>query len=169
MKQAIQQISMAITGLVLSFGLTLSSCEKAKTGPKGATGETGPAGPEAKTYIADLTYNTGDVSKSFVGITDYESDDAIICYLIRNSGSNLSLPATYEGIQYEIVDYLYSGSGTIGAVQVNTYNATDGYSSPWGGPWTLHYKIVHIKSSGLEKHPDLDLTNYEEVKATFGL
>ena len=167
MKTTSKPFSIISIGFVLALSLIFTACEKAKVGPKGATGATGPAGPGAKTYIADLTYNTGSVSQSFTSITDYESNDAILCYLITAGGSYVALPTSYEGIKFEIVHYTYSG--TTGAVQVNTYNASDGYSSPWGGPWTMHYKIVHIKSSGMEKHPNVDYSNYEDVKEAFDL
>ena len=165
MKQSGKTIATLVIGLTLSFGLSFSSCKKAETGPKGATGE---AGPEAKSYNVYLTYNAGDIAKSFTGITDYDIDDAVLCYLMVNSSSSkLTLPVTYDGVQYKLVDYPYSES--IGAIQVLTYNPADGVSSPWNGTNTLHFKVVHIKSSGLITHPDVNLSNYEEVKAAYDL
>ena len=176
MKQTIQAI-MTITGIVLA--LTLNSCKKVEKGPAGpagpagatgatgSTGETGQSGPEAKTYHVQFTYGAGETYREFYGVTNYESNDALLVYLVYVGvgGGTYCTPisATVYGI-----DYLTVHLESTGVVSFNTF-AAGTYSSPWSTDQVVNYKIVHIKSTGLIKHPNVDLTNYAEVKAAYNL
>ena len=77
---------LALSALVLSLGLTVSSCagaqgEKGDTGDKGDTGETGPQGPEGKpgqdgkTYIdvIVLPVEGGTITQDKFAVTEGES------------------------------------------------------------------------------------------------
>jgi hypothetical protein len=176
MKQESKRINTLIIGLGIIFGLTLASCKKVEkgpagpAGPTGATGETGATGangPEAKTYNVQFTYGAGETYREFYGVTNYEPNDALLMYLVYQGvgGGTYCTPisATVYGIDYLTV-YLENS----GVVSFSTF-AAGTYSSPWSSDEIVHYKIVHIKSSGLIKHPDVDLNNYEEVKEAYDL
>ena len=73
---------LALSALVLSLGLTVSSCagaqgEKGDTGDKGDTGEQGPQGPEGKpgqdgkTYIPVIVVNDDDIVGGEIGQDKY--------------------------------------------------------------------------------------------------
>ena len=167
MKQTIKTISGSITVLLLAFGLTLGSCKKVEKGPAGSVGATGASGPEAKTYTVDLMYYAGDTYKTFSGVTDFEEGDVLLFFVQIGSGFGgdgyIQMPLSLDGIDY--VGQFYEISGT-----ALMYNYTSGTtSSPWTSSQVMRYKIVHIKSTGLIKHPNTDLSNYAEVKAAFDL
>ena len=173
MKQVIKTMTVSIVGILLTFGLTLSACKKVEKGPAGptgltgATGATGANGPEAKTYNVTYNYAAGETYRYYSGVTDFEPDDALLIYLVYTSvgGETLCTPisATVYG-----VDYLTLFAESTGAISFYTYSAGT-YSSPWSTNQEVRYKIVHIKSSGLIKHPNVDLSNYEDVKVAYNL
>lgn len=170
MKQAIKPFSILVTGIMLVFGLTLNSCkkvEKGPAGPTGAAGATGANGPEAKTYNVTFTYGAGETYRYYSGVTDFESDDVLLIYLVYLSVGGQTLCTPISATVYG-VDYLTLFVESTGAISFNTY-AAGTYSSPWSTSQEVRYKIVHIKSSGLIKHPNVDLSKYEEVKAAYNL
>lgn len=173
MKQTIKAI-MTITGIVLA--LTLNSCKKVEKGPAGpagatgatgAAGETGPSGPEAKTYYVQCTYGAGDTYREFYGVTNYEANDALLVYLVYVGAGGGTYCTPISATVYGI-DYLTVHLESTGVVSFSTF-AAGTYSSPWASDQVVNYKIVHIKSTGLIKHPNVDLNNYEEVKAAYNL
>lgn len=170
MKEVIKTMTTSIVGILLTFGLTLSACkkvEKGSAGPTGATGATGANGPEAKTYNITCTYGAGETFREFYGVTNFEADDVLLTYLVYTGagGGTYCTPisATVYGVDYLTV-YLES----TGVVSFSTF-AAGTYSSPWSSDEIVRYKIVHIKSTGLIKNPNVDLSNYEEVKAAYNL
>lgn len=167
MKQAFKTITIAITGIVLAFGLTLTSCKKVEKGPAGPTGATGASGPEAKTYTVDVMYYAGDTYKTFSGVTDFEEGDILLFFVQIGSGFGgdgyIQMPLSLNGIDYFGLFYEISGT----ALMFNYISGTA--SSPWTSSQAMRYKIVHIKSTGLIKHPNVDLSNYKEVKTAYNL
>lgn len=167
MKQAIKTNSGLIIGLLLVFGLILGSCKKVEKGAAGPTGATGASGPEAKTYTVDVMYSAGDTYKTFSGVTNFEEGDILLFFVQIGSSfggdSYIQMPLSLNGIDY--FGLFYETSGT--ALMFNYTSGTS--SSPWTSNQAMRYKIVHIKSTGLIKHPNVDLSNYKEVKSAYNL
>lgn len=163
----------------LAFGLMFTGCKKegpqgpaGPAGPTGATGATGQAGPQAKTFVFSLTFNSGDTFKSYSGITGFNTDDVVIVYIHNN---------TYSGTDYytQLPYMTDAGSGGInvwpemnetnGSLFINTTWADGTAGSPWSSSVTFKFKAVLISSSQFVKYPNLDWANYNEVKSTLNL
>lgn len=149
--------------------LSLMACTKeGPQGQPGAQGVQGPQGPDAKTFEYNLTFNPGDTYKSYSGITGFDSGDVVVTYVFN---------ASYGGESYYVQTPYAAGNlyvwtefgGSNGNIFVNTTRADGVAGSPWTATTTLSFKSVLIKSSGLIKNPDLDLSNYNEVKEAFNL
>ena len=172
MKKTIKTISMVFAGLALTMGLTLTSCKKGDTGPAGTPGINGKDG-NANVVSSSIkssawTYNATDknweISFTYATITQSIIDKgAVLVYMKVGSGYN-QLPLTY----YPTENY----STTL---EVNTYVggvtilAQDSDLTQGNNPGEQTFKIVVIAASQLVKHPEVDLTNYKEVKNTFNI
>jgi hypothetical protein len=178
MKKTIKTITTVIAGLALTLGLTLTSCQKGDIGPKGdtgATGATGQSGPQAKTFNFSLTYNAGEKAKSYSGITGFNTDDVVLVYALTSnyggtSGYYVQLPYVSDGNGTTLppINFWSEFNESNGLIFVNTTKVEDG-SSPWLSTITLDFKAVLISSSQRNANPNLDLTNYNEVKKAFNL
>lgn len=160
----------------LAFGLMFIGCKKegpqGPVGPAGPTGATGQAGPQAKTFVFSLTFNSGDTFKSYSGITGFNTDDVVIVYIHNN---------TYGGTDYytQLPYMTDAGSGgvnvwpemneTNGSLFINTTWADGTSGSPWSSSVTYKFKAVLISSSQFIKYPNLNWANYNEVKSTLKL
>jgi hypothetical protein len=122
---------------------------------------------EAKVFKYTLQYFAGDTYKDYTGITGYDDGDIIVTFIEDPNEQNLTgfwVQTPYEnndGVKFfaEITD--------LGTVYLNT--TTSNGSSPWNSNHYFNCKSVLIKASGLAKNPNLDLTNYEEIRQTFQL
>ena len=98
---------LALSALVLSLGLTVSSCagaqgEKGDTGDKGDTGETGPQGPEGKpgqdgkTYIdvIVLPVEGGTITQDKFAVTEGENETVTFTFTPEETTNNLVLNFT---------------------------------------------------------------------------
>lgn len=154
--------------LLLTTVIGISSCKK-QVGEKGEKGDAGESALDAKTFNFDLTFTSSDTFKSYSGITGYDSEDIVLVFVryeeLSGDGYWVQLPFILDGA----VNIFSEFSETSGAVFINTQKADGSAGSPWTGNVNLSFKAVLIKSSGLIKHPDVDLTNYEEVKEVFKL
>lgn len=123
----------------------------------------------ARTFRFQLTFNAGDTVQAYSGITGFEKNDIIITYSIYeyiNSKENwMQLPHIFKGSVLYTAEY----SKETGKLYVYTLNADGTPGSPWTSEHTYGYKAVIIKNSALEKHPDLDFSNYHAVKEALDL
>tara|TARA_R110000782_G_scaffold237188_1_gene323453 strand:- start:185201 stop:185656 length:456 start_codon:yes stop_codon:yes gene_type:complete len=138
--------------LIASVSL-LFSCAK-----DGEDGLPGPAGPAGNANVKSQTFDVYWSSSSFVDL--YAT---IVTQSIVNSGS--------------VMTYIQESPGTWIALPINTnYNIVYSYSvnnvrvyvSPQPSGYDK-FKVVAIASSARLANPNVDYTNYEEVKATFNL
>lgn len=157
--------------LLLATLIGICSCKK-QVGPQGEIGpkgEVGLAGPDAKTFNFNLTFTPSDTYQSYSGITGYDAGDVVLTFSMYEqlSGEDywVQLPFILDGA----VNVLPEFSETSGNLVINTKKADGTLGSPWTSTNTFAFKAVLIKSSGLIKHPDVDLSNYKEVKETFKL
>lgn len=122
---------------------------------------------DAKVFKYTLQYNSGDTYKEYTGITGYDEGDIIITFIEDPNEQSLSdfwVQTPYEN--HDGVKFFAEIAGA-GIVYLNT--TTSNGSSPWNSPHYFNCKSVLIKASGLAKNPNLDLTDYEEIKQTFQL
>ena len=83
---------------------------------------------------------------------------AVLVYLSFNGGVWEALPEVYDF-------YSYTAIHSPGYVSIEARDI-DGYTvEPFTGPFNA--KIILIDAQKLQLHPNVDLTNYEQVKQTF--
>lgn len=144
------------------------SCKKVE-GPKGEIGPAGASGPEAKTFNFNLTFTSSDTFKTYSGVIGYDEGDVVLTFVkyenINGTGYWVQTPL----IVTNTVNIFSEFSENSGLLFVNTLKADGTSGSPWASSVTLDFKAVLIKSSGLIKHPNVDLSNYEEVEQAFDL
>ena len=137
-------------------------------GQDGQDGQDGTPGPDATTFNFDLTFDASNAEDAYTGITGFDSGDVILTFAnIYNLGSDpawTQLPAVSSG-----VSFISIFSATTAQLTVLTEYVDGTAGSPWSGTLTLPCKAVLIKSTGLIKHPNLDLTNYTAVAEAFDL
>lgn len=169
--KTIKKITLLV---VIASVLTTFSCTKeGKEGPPGPVGTSGPkgdAGPQAKTFNFNLTFNAGDTYKSYSGITGFNNDDVLLVYIFN---------ANYGADYYVQLPYMLGGATGIniyaefsevdGYLYINTEKADGTAGSPWTSTTTLGFKAVLISSTARLANPNIDYTNYKEVKTIFNL
>lgn len=175
--------------MMLSMGMFFSSCTKEVVGPQGPQGEQGVAGSNgqdgqdgqdgnANVKAYSFTAQPGDwfsfgtsgevgygwgVTYSLSAITqDIVNNGTVLLYY--NTGSAMvAMPYSFPEDGY-VETYLYGYYA--GGIQIERYD-TDLFTTP--PPAARTFKIVVIGGSARLANPDLDLTNYEEVMAFYGL
>jgi len=167
-----------IATLFVACALIIISCKKGDTGPagdKGATGNTGATGqpgPQAKTFVFNLTFNAGDTFKSYAGVTGFNTDDVLLVYIFNaNYGSDyyVQLPYMIGGAGAAGVHCYAEFSETSGNLFINTEWADGTAGSPYTSSVTFKFKAVLISSSQFKAHPNTNWKNYAEVKSVLNL
>ncbi len=158
--------------LTLTLALTNVGCKK-EPGPKGdigTTGPQGPSGPQAKTFVFNLTFNSGDTFKSYSGVTGFNTDDVLLVYVFNaNYGSDYYVQLPFMSGGSSGVNFYAEFNETNGNLFINTEWADGTTGSPWSSSVNLKFKAVLISSSQFKAHPNTNWGNYNEVKATFNL
>lgn len=153
-----------LTMSLLIVTAMFSSCQK--EGPKG---ETGASGPDAVMQSYTLYYESGETYKQYSGfVGSYDSGDIIVTYVddpneVGVEGFWVQTPF----ISNNEVNF-YAETTNSGSIFLNTLVAGTG-ASPWTQQHYFNYRSVLIKGTGLAKNPNLDLTDYREVKEAFDL
>ncbi len=144
-----------ILALMASVSLLFSCAKDGKDGLPGPAGPAGNANVKSQTFVV----NTWDWSSNSVLLYDPNITQAIVnngavqVYVQGDPGVWMALPLTISG-SYIVYDY------QLNYVRIITDSQ----------PTTLErFKVVAIASSARLANPDVDYTNYEEVKATFNL
>jgi len=141
--------------LIASVSLLFSCAKDGKDGLPGPAGPAGNANVQSQTFVV----NTWDWSSNSVLLYDPNITQAIVnkgavqVYVQGDPGVWVALPLTISG-SYIVYDY-----------QLNYVRITTD-SQP---PTQQTFKVVAIASSARLANPNVDYTNYEEVKATFNL
>jgi hypothetical protein len=145
---------------ILPF-MFLLSCEKQ-----------GPQGPQGNANVQSLTYQVtewnfnnpayyADISVPFV-TADIISSGAVLVYAEVGTNIFSQVPLTfYLSDQYSTTIEV---SHSIGKVRL--FWVDSDLTQPLQ-PGAMNFKIVVIASALLQKHPDTDLSNYQEVKEQF--
>lgn len=149
-------------------GINGTNGQAGTNGTNGTNGQDGEDALGAKTFNFSLTFNVGDTYKSYNGITGYDADDVILFFVHYESlGSTAywsSLPMIFSSL-----NIIPEFSDQTGMVFINTLKSNGTSGSPWASTTTLNFKAVLIKSSQMIANPNVDYTNYNEVKNTFNL
>ena len=143
-------------------------------GPKGDPGNANVTSSTVTVYSKDWYWDNNtswrvDIKYEAINadITDY---GAVLVYMEEN-GTWRQIPFTFYYSQVEDgVEYFYSSS-----LEVSTYD--EGVSIFWTEndfysgyqPDDHRFKIVVIAASSYDARPDVDYSNYEEVKAAYQL
>jgi hypothetical protein len=149
--------------------ILFSACKKeGPQGPQGSQGPQGEVGPQAKTYNFSLTFDPGETFESFSGITGFDDNDVVMTYVnadnIGGVSSWVQLPAIFNYTNFVPEFFEDNGQLFINLMDANGYEFVSFPSST-----SFNFKAVHIKSSGRKANPNVDFTNYEEVKKVFKL
>jgi hypothetical protein len=155
-----------ITSLVLLVTMTIfSSCKK--EGPAGPAGEDGNANVVSSTITSSswaYTAPSWAISFTYPAITqDIINSGAVLVYI--KVGNNYSqLPLTF-----------YQSASYSSTIEVSTFVGglslfwTDSDLTQPNNPGSQTFKVVVIAASGLIQNPNVDYSNYEEVKSTFNI
>ena len=149
----------------------LGACKKKEvvgpTGPAGADGNANVKSASVSTVASDWT---GDgvsgyaITLSTPIITaDIVATGAVLCYL-EEFGATYALPYSYLYNGYTRHMLFEYETGSITVVRRDDDGAT---TNP--GSSSAKIKVVAISSSGMIQHPNVDYSNYEEVKEAFDL
>jgi hypothetical protein len=155
-----------ISKLLLLVTITFfSSCKK--EGPAGLAGKDGNANVVSSTITSSswaYTAPSWATTFDYPAITqDIINSGAVLVYLKVGNNYN-QLPLTF-----------YQTSSYSSTIEVSTF--VGGLSLLWtdsdltqpNNPGSPTFKIVVIASSGMIQNPNVDYSNYEDVKATFNL
>ncbi len=163
------QTAKIIATLFVACSLIFSSCKKGDTGPAGATGPQGSPGPQAKTFNFNLTFNTGDTFQSYSGVTGFDADDVVMVYAKYETLGTTDYWSQLPVVIGNVVNFVPEFSDQTGFLFINTLKADGTTGSPWTATTTIAFKAVLIKSSQIKIHPNVNWSNYTEVKKTFNL
>lgn len=128
---------------------------------------------QARVFNYNLTFNAGSTFAYYDGISPYYTagDVIVTYYLFENLGNNsnpdyywVSLPFKEEAYG---INWFAEFSSADGSIFINAEKSNG--SSPFTSSFTNAFKSVLIKANGLKKHPDLDLSSFEEVSKAFDL
>ena len=128
---------LALSALVLSLGLTVSSCagaqgEKGETGDKGDTGETGPQGPagepgqDGKTYIDVIVLPVagGTITQDKFAVTEGANETVTFTFTPENEANNLVLNFTVNNtVVADVITPAEDGSLTFTLTVDDTYQS----------------------------------------------
>lgn len=154
---------------VITLGIFIVSCTKeGKQGEPGINGVDGNA--NVKTIMVwDVSWSYSSPSyQTIIPHNDITQDlvdrGVVLVYARLNSGAYNQLPTTfYQSSSYSTSIEVASIAGSV------TLFWTDSDLSQPSYPAINDFKIVLIPSTAKLAKPDLDYSNYEEVKASFGL
>jgi hypothetical protein len=173
MKQSSKTITTLLTGLVMTFGLTFSSCKKAETGPAGKNGADGNANVQStgEVDLISLTWNyQGDPSNdAYVSvfptsaITQNVVDKGLVMAYIKTLDGWAPLPFSAviygtDDITFEIVN---------GAVRFYYRDNNELTTTFDPSNTSLIVRMVIIPAQ--IKKPNVDHYNYQEVKEAYNL
>ena len=128
---------LALSALVLSLGLTVSSCagaqgEKGDTGDKGDTGETGPQGPQGepgqdgKTYIDVIVLPVagGTITQDKFAVTEGANETVTFTFTPADKANNLVLDFTVNNtVVADVITPAEDGSLTFTLTVDDTYQS----------------------------------------------
>lgn len=121
---------------------------------------------QAKVYNFSLTFGPGVTSSMYWDINDFEKGDVIVTF-----GKFGELVGATSWSQLPIVDPYFivtpEFDEDLGVLRISITDWNG--NSPFNTSSTFGFKAVLIKANGLKTHPDVDLSDYEEVSKTFNL
>lgn len=155
--------------LIVLIGLT--ACKKTKDctpGAPGATGKTGNANVEAfivNTTASSWTLNVIDYSQTATATisqinASVMNSGTVNVFMGDGTGTNwVSLPSAYSMAQW---NYSYTNS------QISFFETLSNGNAP-ANPGTLQFKVIVIPPAVKAANPNLNYSNYNEVKTKFNL
>jgi hypothetical protein len=131
---------------------------------------------DAKSQIITISNWTGSGTGYYASATvpiitsSISSTGAVLCFIedATTSGAYWAMPYSevfFDASGVEMWTRHWGFANDSDEILIQTQDS-DGFTV---NPGTRKFKIVVIESSGLQTHPDVDLTNYKEVKEAFNL
>ncbi len=148
--------------------IVFNNCRK--EGPQGPQGPAGEVNVKSYTFQAtNWQYSSSQWLQSFSipELTPESIDSAAVLVYFKEQTSWNALPFT----EVASTNYFMGFKYVVNAVTINwTYNGVFSGDDPttYYGT-TLTYKVVIIPDQARKANPDIDWTNYEEVKTRFDL
>lgn len=158
------------TTMIVGLLVFSTSCKKGDTGPAGAAGTAGTNGnanvvsssitTSAWTYVSP----SWEMAFTYSAITQDILDNGAVLVYAKQGSNYYQLPYTFYPAStysrtYTFVQYL-------GGMKVFV---TDSDLTQPVNPGSLTYKVVVIAASQIKANPNVNLDNYEEVKAAFNI
>jgi len=158
-----------ITCLILISGFIISFFSCTKKGEEGAPGKDGSANVSARTFTVTTWSSNSSFWYKQLSVPEITADNinsaAIMVYWGTVSNNWIALPYTYVSSTNYFMGFL----SAVNLIEVQwTYNGLGIGNSPnseLGNPVMI--KVVVIPPALIKKNPDLDLSNYNEVRKTF--
>lgn len=155
------------TTMIIGMLVFSTSCKKGDTGPAGTNGKDGNANVVSSTITSSnwvYTSPSWKIDFTYPAITQSIIDNgAVLVYLQVGSAYNQLPLTTYPSSTYSRT---YEVSSYVGGVAIY---ATDSDLTQPANPGSKKFKVVVIAASGLKQNPNVNLDNYEEVKAAFNI
>lgn len=161
-----------ILGMIMLFALTFNACKKPKDGE---TGPQGPAGPAGNANVINYsitvsssqwTYDSFYERHYYRYYTSDNSQSAVYGYVMSGTGKQ-AIPyyhcPSWQCIQYDMATNLFQSPPYIEFQFTNYTSSTTPPSS------NTYLYLVIVPPAQRLAHPDVDYTNYEEVKKAFNL
>ncbi len=152
--------------LLFAVVFAFASCKKGDTGPAGANGTNGNANVTNSTFTVAtsswvLTGNEYDATLNVPSINQSIIDKGAVNIYVSSDGITwTAMPFSVQGYEF---NYNYSLSTVKIAFSLDSGNI------PSSAPNNDKFKVVVIASSGLIAHPNVNLNNYNDVKAAYQL
>lgn len=180
MKKTIKTMTVLMTGVVLTLGLSVSSCKKAEKGdmgPQGTAGINGTNGTNGNANVKTMTVTvtavdwtasgSGGMQSTVITNTNITQDiidkGAIMVYMV-NAGQTSALPLMmYPSSSYGI-NMQFTASLNSLAITVQRTDLVAAVN-----PGTLTYKIVTIAASAKMQNPNVNYSDYKAVQRAFNL
>jgi hypothetical protein len=167
MKTNIKSISLA--GIALILGLTIISCKKGDTGPAGPAGKDGNANVQNYSITISSwqwTYDNTYERLYYRWYNSANSQSAVYGYVMSGSGKQ-SMPyytsTSAWSEQYDLASNLFSSPAYV-EFQFTNYNSRTTAPS-----YDKYFYLVIIPPAQRKANPNVDYSNYEEVKRVFKL
>lgn len=161
-----KMIKASFTLFLIGFMIVSGSCTKEESAPAGPRGAAGPAGTSPLYAVGTFTVNTWSASgngwysqTSFTQITQDIVDNGTVQVYTKYGTEWWALP-DLNGKNSTVYGF---GPGYVGLINSNSDN------TPAANPGAQVFKIVIISQIKKKDNPEVDWTNYTQVKKALKL
>jgi hypothetical protein len=168
-KLKIMKTKNLLLAAMMLFGIGITSCKKAEKG------DTGPAGKNGNANVTSVLLNANTWTWDNTNKWSYATFSSVSILTSATASSGAVILYEGSGTSWTAVPYSFNLSGGVTyhalfEYDVNTvtiYKALSDDSNP--NPSASQFKLICIPPASIKEHPNVDYTNYMEVRKTFNL